>query len=287
MKNLVVYVFLGALFTSCAKKNEPVPDVPNCQVVSFNDSLGKPIFYIEYMPNTNKISKIYEKDNNGNIVTTDFPVYYYNVFGQLDSAISSSSKHIFTYYGDGLIKTMRFTYGNSSDHTYSYKYLNGDLIEKIANDNLSSGSADTTTFSGYYKGKPKYRSNNNNVVTEFEYDSDMDLVKTYSYNNNVRTLISECEYDKNVVVGPVFNLYKQLVFEYFSYDDLNLSSLNLTQHLGKKAIFYNSSDGQITKVTNYTDIKANHQGVVTHYKEYESVPQYFLNGIYDFSYACE
>lgn len=305
MKNLIVFVSAVStlLFSSCAKKIQPMPGVPDCRIKSFNDSTGNPLFYINYLnSNSELIKETYTIDSFGQ--TKNRSTYYYNTLNKLDSVVfANKDKWCYSYNSHNKISKITKYHGWHSEYGYfgysifSYDYDSElNLKSKIESyiTTTSFSIPDTVMFSNYQNGRPQ-KIETSYGFYEYEYDDFGNVLKEYLTKriSNTKELAQEFTYDYSNDLSSIIKTLQQLRLAPTTQNmcpDPNLASINFSKHLILTSKSFNPD------ITHQSQFSTNKYGNVKSYKFYSKfwgvqpwigLPIYTINTSYHFSYGCE
>lgn len=303
MKNVIVMMCLTALFFSCARKVQPEPGNPNCRIISFNDSTGKPIYYVNF-ETIHFITETYTLDSSGNKVNLSRH-YNNSIADRIDSIIyTNNDKTLYSYNESGLIsKIIKYTgkiddkYSYTETQQFEYDFDN-NLITKtsqlVGSNNV--GIPVVINYSDYVKGRPQkieYKSiKTSKRYFKYEYDDYGNVLKEHLVSSTDEILqTNEFTYDYNREISDLLKIWKQLNLcpDYVNFcPDPNIFTSNAPKHLCLTSKHLNPEKAyqsqyttniyeQIKSYSFYSGFKYNDLGY----------PTYLINTKYFFTYECQ
>lgn len=138
MNNLIVYVFLIFLGVSCAKKNQPVPAVPNyCIFREFkyfgafsNDLQQYAKVYSTYRTNKYEMDSIVEADINGNYLRT-LICRKFDSYNNLIEEHLPDKKYYYTIVNNKCVSAQELSLTNNLLGTFDYEYSGKSLTKVV------------------------------------------------------------------------------------------------------------------------------------------------------------
>lgn len=283
MKNLIVYVFLGALLASCAKKNEPVPAVPNYCIltkVSVLEPYARDSTFMKICRNNNyfeQIDSIIKYDKNG-IKQGNFLIRQFQDNKLVKEVYENSYSRIYTYNEDG-----------SRNHIENGKIILKSIYDfnhKISDVIVFSDTSDNDTIKVYYgyNGRPSKITRDGGKLRYYRYyDQNNNFNReTYAVYNSQNS--SDSTEKEILVFNKTFNFDSKLdpvVYKYF-YSSFGLS--NTLTSIGNLIGFY--IDGLDT--INDNNWPTNLNSSLNHRNELRelSYSNQSIGYTYKFKYAC-
>lgn len=301
MKKLLIALSFLCLLISCAKKTQPMPSVPSCQIVSRNDSTGKPI----EIPKYDSFGNIIEINNSDPTI----PSKYFRYYASNKIAQYTFDKYVvqYKYDNNARLDTILSFEDNVLFHKTIFVYdMNSNIATKTAYHahNGLLTFQDSCIYDNYQMGYPgsmrKIKTPENlfseaNERYSFIFDlQTKNLLRIYCQKQGIESVnIKYNTFDLNLNASPIRTYtYLSTAHEPNDYQELFMAGMSINNNMLVETQEFNqefSKSEEAASQIKITEINNIHGSFPKSWKQETTFPNIRSSLVkhFNFSYSCE